>query len=82
MRIVATNFADDAEILGPTGAGRLTAVDPSSIAEGIIEVLKNPDLAARLAASTLPVAEELFGMERNIDRYLEVYQRALVDGPR
>jgi glycosyltransferase involved in cell wall biosynthesis len=80
--IVATDFADYAEILGPTGAGRLSKVDAGSIAEGIIDVLTHPELAARLAASTRPVAEELFGMSRNIDRYLEVYRRALADGPR
>jgi glycosyltransferase involved in cell wall biosynthesis len=80
--IVATDFADYAEILGPTGAGRLAAVDPTSIADGIIEVLRDPGLSARLAAATRPVAEELFGMERNIDRYLDVYRRALADGPR
>ena len=80
--IVATDFADYADILGPTGAGRLTAVAPKSIADGIIEVLRDPELSARLAAATRPVAEELFGMERNIDRYLDVYRRALADGPR
>jgi glycosyltransferase involved in cell wall biosynthesis len=80
--IVATDFADYAEILGPTGAGRLTKVESASIAEGIVEVLTDPALAARLASSTRPVAEELFGMERNIDRYLEVYRHALADGPR
>jgi glycosyltransferase involved in cell wall biosynthesis len=80
--IVATDFADYAEILGPTGAGRLAKVDPASIAGGIIEVLQDPTLSARLAAATRPIAEELFGMERNIDRYLDVYRRALADGPR
>ena len=29
-----------------------------------------------------PVAVEHFGMVRNIDRYLEVYRKALADGPR
>jgi glycosyltransferase involved in cell wall biosynthesis len=80
--IVATDFADYAKILGPSGAGRLTSVDPSAIAEGIIDVLTHPDLAKNLAAATRPVAVELFGMERNIDRYLDVYRRALEDGPR
>ena len=75
--IVATDFADYASLLGPTGAGRLTAVDPASIAEGIIDVLSDPALASRLAASTRAVAEEHFGMERNIDRYLDVYRQAL-----
>jgi glycosyltransferase involved in cell wall biosynthesis len=80
--IVATDFADYAQILGPTGAGRLTAVEPTSIAEGIVEVLKEPALASRLAAATRPVAEEFFGMDRNIDRYLDVYRKALAEGPR
>jgi len=80
--IVATDFADYADILGPTGAGRLVNVDPASISDGIIEVLQDQGFADRLAAATRPVAEELFGMERNIDRYLEVYRRALADGPR
>jgi len=80
--IVATDFADYESILGPTGAGRLTKQDPSAIADGIIDVLTHPELASRLAAATKPIAEELFGMERNIDRYLEVYRRALANGPR
>ena len=80
--IVATDFADYAKILGPTGAGRLTAVDLDAIAEGIIDVLTHPELARSLAAATRPVAVDLFGMERNIDRYLDVYRRALEDGPR
>jgi len=80
--IVATDFADYATILGPTGAGRLTKENASSVAEGIIDVLTHPELAQKLANSTKPVAEELFGMERNIDRYLAVYRQALVLGQR
>lgn len=75
--IVATDFADYLPILGQTGAGRLTAVNPDSLADGILDVLGNPALAARLSAATRPVAEEFFGMDRNIDRYLDVYRRAL-----
>jgi glycosyltransferase involved in cell wall biosynthesis len=75
--IVATNFADYVSILGTTGAGRLTAVAPDPLAQGIIDVLTDPALAARLAAATQPVARELFGMDRNIDRYLNVYKRVL-----
>jgi glycosyltransferase involved in cell wall biosynthesis len=80
--IVATDFGDYATILGGTGAGRLTAVAPDSLAEGILDVLNDQALASRLAAATQPVAEDLFGMDRNIDRYLDVYQRALAAGPR
>ena len=80
--IVATDFADYADLLGPTGAGRLVKPEPRSIAEGIVDVLTHPELAERLAASTRAVAVEHFGMERNIDRYLDVYRQALASGPR
>ena len=45
-------------------------------------MLKDPALAARLAAATGPVAREHFAMERNIERYLDIYYRAIVAGPR
>jgi glycosyltransferase involved in cell wall biosynthesis len=75
--IVATDFADYTTILGATGAGLLTAVAPEPLARGIIAVLTNPGLASRLAAACPIVAEELFSMDRNIERYLDVYDRAL-----
>jgi glycosyltransferase involved in cell wall biosynthesis len=78
--IVATNFGDYTTILGDTGAGLLTDVAPEPLARGIVEVLTHPDLAARLAAACRPVAEDLFGMDRNIDRYLEAYDQALAVG--
>lgn len=75
--IVATDFGDYQTLLGQTGAGRLTAVAPDSIAEGILDVLGDPALAARLSAASQPVAREFFGMDRNVDRYLDVYSRAV-----
>jgi glycosyltransferase involved in cell wall biosynthesis len=78
--IVATDFADYAALLGPTGAGRLTSDSPESIALGILDVLDHPDLAARLADSTRAVVEEHFGMDRNVDRYLDAYETALSRG--
>ncbi len=75
--IVATDFGDYTTILGKTGAGRLTDVSPPSLAQGILDVLGDPALAARLSAATRSVAEEYFGMDRNIDRYLAVYDRVL-----
>ncbi|WZO98224.1 glycosyltransferase family 4 protein [Isosphaeraceae bacterium EP7] len=79
--IVATDFGDYTTILGKTGAGRLTPVSPDGLAEGIIDVLSHPALAASLAAAAGPVARDLFGMDRNIDRYLQVYETALARGP-
>ncbi len=80
--IVATDFGDYTTILGATGAGHLTPVAPDPLADGIIKVLTDPALASRLSAATRPVAEEYFGMERNIDRYIDVYKKALANGPR
>ena len=76
--IVATDFGDYTTLLGDTGAGPLDRRRrPSRWPRGIIDVLTHPDLAARLsAAATAAVAEEYFGMDRNIDRYLDVYDRA------
>lgn len=80
--IVATDFGDYTKILGESGAGRLTAISPEAVADGILDVLTHPELATRLAAATGAVAREHFGMDRNIDRYLDVYQRAIASGPR
>jgi len=80
--IVATDFGDYQHLLGLSGAGLLTRVAAGPLAEGILKVLADPDLAASLAAACGPVAREHFAMDRNIDRYLDVYQRAIALGPR
>jgi glycosyltransferase involved in cell wall biosynthesis len=80
--IVATDFGDYRQLLGPTGAGLLTPVAPGPLADAIVKVLNDPGLASRLSAATRPVAQEYFAMDRNIDRYLSVYHRAISGGPR
>jgi glycosyltransferase involved in cell wall biosynthesis len=80
--IVATDFGDYQQLLGQTGAGLLIPVDPEALAQAILRVLNDQSLARRLAAATRPVAEEFFAMNRNIDRYLDVYQMAIDAGPR
>ncbi len=75
--IVATDFGDYTTLLGATGAGLLTEVAPGPLAQGIVDVLTRPALAKGLADACRDVAEEHFGMDRNIERYLDVYDRAL-----
>ena len=75
--IVATDFGDYQKLLGATGAGLLTAVDPQAVAAGILRVLSDQELATGLAVATGPVVQNFFAMDRNIDRYLECYSRAL-----
>ncbi len=80
--IVATEFGDYQQLLGATGAGLLTPVEPEPLADTIIKVLTDPALAARLAAATGPVANEFFSMDRNIEHYLDaLLVSALVAGP-
>lgn len=74
--IVATDFGDYRMLLGESGAGLLTPVAPGPIAEAIVRVLNDAGLAQSLAAACPPIAREYFGMDRNIERYLEVYRRA------
>jgi len=50
--IVATDFGDYRKLLGESGAGLLTEVAPGPLADGIIKVLSEPELAASLAAAT------------------------------
>jgi glycosyltransferase involved in cell wall biosynthesis len=80
--IVATDFGDYQQLLGRSGAGLLTAVAAGPLAEGILRVLADPDLASSLSAACGLVAREHFAMDRNTDRYLNVYQRAIALGPR
>ena len=80
--IVATDFGDYQQLLGATGAGLLTPVAPEPMADAIVRVLQDPALAASLAAATGPVVREYFAMDRNIERYLDVYYQALAAGPR
>jgi glycosyltransferase involved in cell wall biosynthesis len=80
--IVATDFGDYQHLLGATGAGVLTAVEPRALADGISRVLHDRALAERLSAATGPVAREYFAMGRNVNRYIDVYERAIAAGPR
>jgi glycosyltransferase involved in cell wall biosynthesis len=79
--IVATDFGDYQKLLGETGAGLLTPVAPGPLAEGILKVLNDSKLAESLSAATTAVARKFFAMEGNIDRYLDVYHRAIATGP-
>lgn len=80
--IVATDFGDYQTLLGESGAGLLSAPEPEPLARAILKVLANPDLADRLSSHTGPIAREYFAMDRNIDRYLDVYRQAIARGPR
>lgn len=80
--IVATDFGDYRTLLGEREAGLLVDVSPSAIAAGVIELLRNRPQAEKLASNTHAVAEEYFAMDRNIERYMNVYESAVRRGNR
>jgi glycosyltransferase involved in cell wall biosynthesis len=79
--IVATDFGDYQQLLGATGAGLLVTAAAAPLAEAIIKVLTDRSLASRLAAATHGVAREFFAMDRNVDRYLAVYDQVVKRSP-
>lgn len=80
--IVATDFGDYRKLLGEKQAGLLVDVSPAAIADGVTKLLRDPALAERLASNTHAVAEEYFAMNRNIQRYMNVYESAVRRGNR
>jgi len=80
--IVATDFGDYRMLLGEKQAGLLVDVSPAAIADGVTKLLRDPALAERLSSNTHAVAEEYFAMDRNIQRYMNVYESAVQRGNR
>jgi glycosyltransferase involved in cell wall biosynthesis len=54
--VVATAATETAAFLEPAGAGLLVGDEPAAIATGLLAVLRDPDLAARLATAARALA--------------------------
>lgn len=54
--VVATAAAETATLLQPSGAGLLVSDDPADLARGLLAVLRDRDLAERLAAAARALA--------------------------
>ena len=81
--IVATDFGDYQPLLGATGAGPVDRRRPRSRWPRHHQSLDRPRAGAPPGGRHWPgVAREYFAMDRNIDRYLDVYDQALRRGSR
>ena len=70
-------------LLGDTGAGLLTPVGPEPAGRGNPRGPDRPRPGGPpRRRDAAPSPQEYFAMDRNIDRYLDVYQRAIATGPR
>ncbi|HID28420.1 MAG TPA: glycosyltransferase family 1 protein [Desulfobacterales bacterium] len=76
--VVATNSGGIPEIIRNGETGRLVApADPAALAEGIIELLANPETAKRMAKRGQAVVRQDFSVEAMVDKNVDVYQQIL-----
>jgi glycosyltransferase involved in cell wall biosynthesis len=79
--VIATNSGGIPEIIRNGETGRLVApADPAALAEGIIELLTNPERARRMARRGQEVVRQKFSIDAMVDKNMEVYQRILGAG--
>ena len=79
--VVATNSGGIPEIIQDGETGRLVApANPAALAEGIIELLSNPERAKRMASRGQELVRQNFSVEAMVDKNIEVYQQVLAAG--
>lgn len=78
--VVATNVGGLAEIVVDGQTGRLVKMeDPEDLARAVIDLLANPDKAARMGQAARLRAQEKFSMENYIRAYDSLYQHVAED---
>lgn len=83
LPVVTTAVAGLAEAIDDRVDGRLVApLDAPALADAIIEVLADPDSAARMGAAARDRAVAQFATARSVKAHLEAYARARLRGGR
>jgi glycosyltransferase involved in cell wall biosynthesis len=76
--VVATNVGGIPEIIDHGATGLLVRPDdPEGLAEAIVKILSEPDLAAKLARNALVTAQKKFKFENTGEAYEAVYESLL-----
>ena len=76
--VVATNSGGIPEIIQDGETGRLvTPADPSALAEGIIELLTNPEEARRMAMQGQMMVRKMFSVDLMVEKNIAVYRQIL-----
>jgi len=77
--VVATRAGGLPEIIEDGKTGRLVApADPGALAEGIIELLTDSDLAKAMASAGPARIQQFFSIDAMVDKNIEVYKKILV----
>jgi glycosyltransferase involved in cell wall biosynthesis len=73
--VVATHVSGHPEVIEDGHNGFLVDVDqPAALAARCVEILRDPELARRLAEAGRDTIARRFGLERQIDEYLDYYE--------
>jgi glycosyltransferase involved in cell wall biosynthesis len=75
--VVAFALDGTPEVVEHGRSGFLTGVDPTEVAERVLEVLADPVRAARMGEAGRMFASENFSVERMVRRINEVYRELL-----
>jgi glycosyltransferase involved in cell wall biosynthesis len=73
--VVATHVSGHPEVIEDGRNGFLLEVDrPAALAARCVEILRDPELARRLAEAGRETIARRFGLERQIGEYLDYYE--------
>jgi glycosyltransferase involved in cell wall biosynthesis len=73
--VVATDIGPSRELLG-TDAGRLVPLEPLALADAIGCLLQSPDLRQRMGSAGRARAEDLFGLDHQVEMMMAIYREA------
>jgi len=75
---VATNVGGNPEVVvdGETGI-LVPPKDPQAMADAIVKILRNPELAQKMGAAGRRRVEEKFSLDRMVGEYEELYEKCL-----
>ena len=75
---VASNIGGNQDLLGPADAGVLIAgSSPTVWARALINLINDPDRRARLGENARKRIDDVYALERVVDRYVDLYRRLL-----
>ena len=75
--VIASRVGGLPEVVEDKSCGLLTANDPRAIADAILGLLGDPDLARRLAVEGRRRVEERFSVERMVKETVRIYEKVL-----
>jgi glycosyltransferase involved in cell wall biosynthesis len=76
--VIGSNIGGIPDIIEDGVNGLLVSPgDPQGLADAIIQILENPELAARFREAGLKTVRDRFSWDKISDQFIEVYQEVL-----